>query len=106
MVPLGVTIWVSHQTVVEQAERQIGTQLDGLRNHGRIRRREGPHNHIWIIAMTANAMGGDREKCLAAGMDDYLSKPTRTDEIRTALERFFRPLTPERKEGEWCGVME
>jgi signal transduction histidine kinase/ActR/RegA family two-component response regulator len=61
-------------------------ELDGLEATRRIRA-AGGELRPWIIAMTANAMEGDREACLAAGMDDYVSKPIRPDELTAALER-------------------
>ena len=64
--------------------------LDGFVTTQRIREREKSEQTeapVHIIAMTANAMTGDREKCLAAGMTDYVSKPVRTEALQAALER-------------------
>ena len=62
-------------------------ELDGLEATRRIRERFGSGDGPTIIAMTANAMEGDRDECLAAGMDDYVSKPIRPEELSRALER-------------------
>ena len=63
-------------------------ELDGLEATREIRRLwpEGPRRP-YIIAMTANAMTGDRERCLEAGMDDYISKPVKANRLKTALEQ-------------------
>jgi signal transduction histidine kinase/CheY-like chemotaxis protein len=60
-------------------------EMDGYEATGRIR--QTPGDQPWILALTANAMQGDRERCLDAGMDDYIAKPVRLDQLRTALER-------------------
>jgi PAS domain S-box-containing protein len=63
-------------------------ELDGYETTRRIRLAERDGSRVWIIAMTANVMVGDREKCFAAGMDDYVGKPLTGGELRAALERF------------------
>jgi len=61
--------------------------MDGFEASAAIRAGEKETGgHIPIIAMTAHAMKGDRERCLAGGMDDYLSKPVQISELRRALE--------------------
>jgi CheY-like chemotaxis protein len=61
-------------------------EMDGLEATRQIVAR-WPQKHPRIIGLTANALEGDREKCLAAGMDDYISKPIRVEELVEALER-------------------
>ena len=60
-------------------------EMDGLEASRRIKQNWPPGERPRIIAMTANAMQGDREKCLAAGMDDYITKPIRTEALVSAL---------------------
>lgn len=63
-------------------------ELDGMEAARRICAKwPNREDRPWIIALTANAMQGDRELCLAAGMDDYISKPIKTDELAAAMER-------------------
>jgi len=63
-------------------------EMDGLEASRRlVQLRPDPARRPWIIALTANAMQGDREMCLAAGMDDYISKPIKRAELQAAIER-------------------
>ncbi len=61
-------------------------EMDGLEATRAIRQREGSRVRIPIVAMTANAMQGDRELCLESGMDDYLSKPVKSTDLQSMLE--------------------
>ena len=60
-------------------------EMDGLEASRRITSERPAGQRPRIIAMTANAMQGDREMCLAAGMDDYIAKPIRVDQLVEAL---------------------
>jgi CheY-like chemotaxis protein len=70
-------------------------EMDGMEATRLIRRREHDTSQVcrWkspvhIIALTASAMQGDREKCISVGMNDYVSKPVRLGELQAALERW------------------
>lgn len=74
-------------------------EMDGVTTTRELRRRWGDEMRPHIVALTANAMQGDRELFLAAGMDDYLSKPIRGEELVRALEQTPRPPS-----GKWRAV--
>jgi len=78
-------------------------EMDGYAATAAIRRVEaGSGRHIPIVAMTAHAMGGDRERCLAAGMDDYISKPVEPDELRKVLRRWLPEPASDATIGQPC----
>jgi signal transduction histidine kinase/CheY-like chemotaxis protein len=66
--------------------------MDGFEATRRIRAQQDDRARVPIIALTANAMEGDRERCLEAGMDDYLSKPLKPESLKAILERWL-PVT-------------
>ncbi len=70
-------------------------EMDGFEATKRIREQERSTRHTWIIAMTANAMEGDREHCLDSGMDDYISKPLQLNDLVAVLERCLTPIAQE-----------
>lgn len=78
--------------------------MDGLAAAREIRRREGPNRGVPIVALTAHALGEHRVACLAAGMDDYLSKPVEFGDISHVLDRWTRPA--EEGAPEWFAGLE
>ena len=62
--------------------------LDGYEATKRLREDPEIHPQPYIVALTASALTGDRELCMAAGMDDYITKPVKTKDLNAALERF------------------
>ncbi len=69
-------------------------EMDGFETTKKIRREEGEKKHVPIIAMTAYAMKGDREKCLEAGMDDYISKPIDLQKLLKVIEKWTHSKKP------------
>jgi len=84
-----VQAWESESFDVVLMDVQM-PEMDGFEATAAIRSREGSTGrHTPIIAMTAHAMQGDRERCLAAGMDDYIPKPVRSHDLAQAIARMF-----------------
>lgn len=77
-------------------------EMDGFEATARIREQEGDGPHTPIIALTANALSGDRQHCLQAGMDDYLSKPIHIDALRDMILRWTK--SPALSGREFAGV--
>ncbi len=71
--------------------------MDGYEATAELRRREGSERHTPVVALTANAMSGDRDKCLAAGMDDYVSKPIQIVKLAEVIAKWTSAAVRETK---------
>jgi signal transduction histidine kinase/CheY-like chemotaxis protein len=98
---LGVSVKVAENG--EEAVRGVETEhydlvfmdcqmpgMDGYEATARIRSLQAPRGDVPVIAMTAHAMAGDREKCLEAGMDDYLAKPVRKEAVLAMIRKYLK----------------
>ena len=80
-------------------------EMDGLEATRKIVERYSPEERPYIIALTANAMHGDRERCINAGMNDYISKPIRLEDLREAFDRCpVKETAPDEEDGEEVAV--
>jgi CheY-like chemotaxis protein len=98
MEALDALIGVSYDLVFMDCQMP---EMDGFEATRRIRERERGSRRLPVVAMTANAMAGDRERCIEAGMDDYIPKPVRVPDLHRALARWLpagsiAPLPEER----------
>jgi two-component system sensor histidine kinase/response regulator len=75
-------------------------EVDGYTATRTLREREPAGQHVPVIGVTASAMAGDRERCLAAGMDDYLTKPVNAGEVARTLARWLPAAPPAAKAAE------
>jgi CheY-like chemotaxis protein len=64
--------------------------MDGYAATRAIRKLDSPGREVYIIAVTANALSGDREKCLEAGMNDYIAKPASVDDLHEAIGKWAK----------------
>src|SRR5580704_8848010 len=71
-------------------------EMNGYEAISEIRRKEQPYRHVPVIAMTADAIAGSRERCVEAGMDDYIAKPVKMEALVDALKRWVVPKETER----------
>ncbi|MCB1984577.1 MAG: response regulator [Burkholderiales bacterium] len=74
-------------------------EIDGFELTKNIRQLESGKKHIPIVALTANALKGEKEHCLDAGMDDYLSKPVQLEDLRVTLEKYLKVNKPAEEDG-------
>jgi two-component system, sensor histidine kinase and response regulator len=82
---------IPYQLVLMDVQMPV---MDGLEATRMIRVMEGKSRHVPIVAMTAHAMKGDKERCLAAGMDDYLSKPLEPNDVFAMIEQWTQNQAP------------
>jgi CheY-like chemotaxis protein len=79
-------VTVPYQVILMDCQMPV---MDGFQATYSLRRRGGPNGRTVIIALTANAMAGDRERCLLAGMNDYMRKPITLADLTTVLARWL-----------------